>query len=76
MQWIESNYEVDAVFGDGADAETQIGDAPFFIKCYRRKQSSNVEKPGMFERGGRGFRADHFILQAGGNGRAAAAKAT
>jgi len=36
MGWIESNYEMDAVFGDGADAESQIGDAPFFIKCYKK----------------------------------------
>lgn len=44
MEWIESNYEVDAVFGDGATAESQIGDAPFFIKCYKRKESGeNVQ---------------------------------
>jgi 4-amino-4-deoxy-L-arabinose transferase-like glycosyltransferase len=40
MEWIESNYRVDAVFGDGATSDTQIGDGPFFIKCYRKKQFS------------------------------------
>ncbi|MBN2318321.1 MAG: hypothetical protein JXR49_04555, partial [Acidobacteria bacterium] len=36
MDWIESNYELDAVFGDGATPDTQIGDAAFFIKCYKK----------------------------------------
>jgi 4-amino-4-deoxy-L-arabinose transferase-like glycosyltransferase len=35
MGWIDANYEVAAVFGDGASAASQIGDPPFFIKAYR-----------------------------------------
>jgi hypothetical protein len=37
MGWIEANYEVAAVFGEEASAESQIGDRRFFIKAYRRK---------------------------------------
>jgi hypothetical protein len=37
MHWIESNYTLDAVFGDGATARSEIGDPEFFIKCYKRK---------------------------------------
>ncbi|MBN2243820.1 MAG: glycosyltransferase family 39 protein [Acidobacteria bacterium] len=36
-RWIESNYALDAVFGDGAAAETEIGDPAFFIKCFKKK---------------------------------------
>ena len=32
MRWIEANYEVAAVFGEGASAAAQIGDPRFFIK--------------------------------------------
>ena len=42
MEWIESNYEVDAVFGDGATPDAQIGDVSFFIKCYRKKDRPNL----------------------------------
>jgi hypothetical protein len=38
-EWIKSNYEVAAVFGDGLSLDVQIGDPAFFIKCYRRKES-------------------------------------
>lgn len=37
MGWIEANYEVAAVFGDGANAASEIGDPRFFIKGYRHK---------------------------------------
>ena len=37
MRWIDANYEVIAVFGDGASAASQIGDKRFFIKGYRPK---------------------------------------
>ena len=37
MGWIESHYDVIAVFGDGATAASEIGDPIFFIKGYRRK---------------------------------------
>jgi hypothetical protein len=37
MGWIESHYDVVAVFGDGATAASEIGDPIFFIKGYRRK---------------------------------------
>jgi hypothetical protein len=32
-RWIEANYEATAVFGEGATAASQIGDARFFIKA-------------------------------------------
>jgi hypothetical protein len=38
-EWIDSNYEVAAVFGDGLPLDVQIGDPAFFIKCYQRKES-------------------------------------
>jgi hypothetical protein len=38
MRWIETNYEVTAVFGEGANAASQIGDKPFFIKGYRQRK--------------------------------------
>jgi hypothetical protein len=41
MGWIESHYEVVAVFGDGATAASEIGDPIFFIKGYRRKISAS-----------------------------------
>jgi 4-amino-4-deoxy-L-arabinose transferase-like glycosyltransferase len=37
MEWIEANYDVAAVFGEGASAASTIGDQPFFIKSYRHK---------------------------------------
>ena len=37
MEWIETNYKMDAVFGDGVRSDAQIGDAAFFIKSYKRK---------------------------------------
>jgi len=37
MAWIRSDYERAAVFGEGVSADVQIGDQPFFIKCYREK---------------------------------------
>ncbi len=36
MGWIDANYEVAAVFGDGASVASEIGDRQFFIKTYRR----------------------------------------
>jgi 4-amino-4-deoxy-L-arabinose transferase-like glycosyltransferase len=36
MGWIEANYEVAAVFGEGASAASEIGDPRFFIKAYGR----------------------------------------
>jgi len=36
MEWINSNYEPAAVFGEHVTAEMQIGDPQFFIKCYRK----------------------------------------
>jgi hypothetical protein len=38
MRWIETNYEVTAVFGEGANGASQIGDKPFFIKGYRQRK--------------------------------------
>jgi hypothetical protein len=35
--WIDSNYEMTAVFGPNHDAAQQIGDRTFFIKAYVRK---------------------------------------
>jgi hypothetical protein len=35
MGWIEKNYLPVAVFGERAPLEIQVGDPPFFIKCYR-----------------------------------------
>jgi hypothetical protein len=35
MGWIDANYEVAAVFGDSASAQSEIGDRQFFIKAYR-----------------------------------------
>jgi hypothetical protein len=35
MGWIDANYEVAAVFGDGVSAKSEIGDRQFFIKAYR-----------------------------------------
>ncbi len=37
MQWIEQNYELVKVFGQGVNPDSQIGDNNFFIKCYKRK---------------------------------------
>jgi 4-amino-4-deoxy-L-arabinose transferase-like glycosyltransferase len=37
MGWIDANYEVAAVFGDGVSAASEIGDRQFFIKAYRRR---------------------------------------
>lgn len=37
MAWIQSHYEPAAVFGEGVSADVQIGDRPFFIKCYRER---------------------------------------
>jgi hypothetical protein len=37
MGWIESGFELDAVFGDGVTSEDEIGSGPFFIKCYIKK---------------------------------------
>jgi TRAP-type C4-dicarboxylate transport system permease small subunit len=37
MGWIDANYEVAAVFGEGASAASEIGDRQFFIKTYRRR---------------------------------------
>jgi hypothetical protein len=35
-RWIEDNYDAAAVFGEGASAGSQIGDARFFIKALTR----------------------------------------
>ena len=40
MGWIEANYEVAAVFGEGASATSQIGDRLIFIKAYRRTRAT------------------------------------
>ncbi len=37
MEWIEQNYEVAVVFGQGVSGNSVIGDKNFFIKCYRLK---------------------------------------
>jgi hypothetical protein len=37
MGWIESNYSLEAVFGENVPPETQIGGKYFFIKCYARR---------------------------------------
>lgn len=39
MGWIEKNYSPVAAFGEKVDPEIQIGDPPFFIKCYRLNNS-------------------------------------
>ncbi len=39
MEWINSNFELAAVFGEHTTSEMQIGDPQFFIKCYRKKDS-------------------------------------
>jgi hypothetical protein len=44
MGWIEKNYSPVAVFGVNADLGIQIGDPPFFIKCYRL---NNSRAPGL-----------------------------
>jgi hypothetical protein len=33
--WIDANYQATAVFGEGANLASQIGDAPFFIKALK-----------------------------------------
>jgi hypothetical protein len=38
MGWIDANYSLEAVFGENVSPKAQIGDGPFFIKCYRRKK--------------------------------------
>jgi hypothetical protein len=38
MGWIESNYELTDVFGERVSPKVEIGDPPFFIKCYSRKE--------------------------------------
>jgi hypothetical protein len=40
MGLIESHYDVEAVFGDGATRASEIGDPIFFIKAYRRRTSA------------------------------------
>jgi hypothetical protein len=37
MRWIETNYELTAIFGEGAGAGSEIGSKYFFVKCYRAK---------------------------------------
>jgi len=39
MKWINSNFELAAVFGEHVTTDMQIGDSQFFIKCYRKKDS-------------------------------------
>lgn len=34
MRWIDANYRLVAVFGDGAEADSEIGTKKFFVKCY------------------------------------------
>ncbi|HSW39140.1 MAG TPA: hypothetical protein VLL97_06575, partial [Acidobacteriota bacterium] len=38
MGWIEYNYEMTAIFGDGVSPDIEIGDPAFFIKCYRKRK--------------------------------------
>ena len=38
MGWIEANYELAALFGEGVQEDSTIGDPNFFIKCYRRRE--------------------------------------
>jgi 4-amino-4-deoxy-L-arabinose transferase-like glycosyltransferase len=40
MGWIEANYAVAAVFGEGASAASEIGDRQFFIKSYRSRTAA------------------------------------
>lgn len=44
MRWIDANYEVAAVFGEGASAASQIGDERFFIKGYRPRMPDLGER--------------------------------
>ncbi len=37
MGWIEANYTPAAVFGEHVSLDSQIGDASFFLKCYRKR---------------------------------------
>jgi hypothetical protein len=37
MAWIESHYELAAIFGERVSPDAEIGDPKFFIKCYREK---------------------------------------
>jgi hypothetical protein len=36
MEWVESNYELAAVFGEHVSPDLQIGDKTYFIKCYEK----------------------------------------
>jgi hypothetical protein len=45
MEWIEANYSLEAVFGENVPPGTQIGDEPFFIKCYGRRRSGDPRYP-------------------------------
>ena len=38
MDWIEANYELAVLFGEGVQADSTIGDPNFFIKCYKRRK--------------------------------------
>jgi hypothetical protein len=40
MGWIDAQYEVVAVFGEGAGTASEIGDPLFFIKAYRRRATT------------------------------------
>jgi hypothetical protein len=40
-RWIEENYELHAVFGEGVSRDSVIGDKNFFIKCYRLRKGSS-----------------------------------
>jgi hypothetical protein len=40
MGWIEKNYTLTAVFGRNTSPDIQIGDREFFIKCYRRSNTT------------------------------------
>jgi hypothetical protein len=45
MGWIDANYEVAAVFGDGVSAQSEIGDRQFFIKAYRAIPKAQFPSP-------------------------------
>jgi hypothetical protein len=43
MEWVESNYELAAIFGEHVSPGMQIGDRIYFIKCYRKVASDSKQ---------------------------------
>lgn len=45
MRWIDVNYDIVALFGEGATPASTIGDSNFFIRCYRKKKQAISGSP-------------------------------